>query len=493
VDAFLHPTLSPAVQSFLRCGYGVLLLLTLTQIAPQARRYLVSERWGGYARSDRRVDLVQNPYLLPAIMTVWAVAAVCLIIGRWTVAASLVNLLLCRYFFIAMRWKGVLRGMGAPGFMTYWTAACVFFLEYGATYDPSGSVRAAAIFTFRLDFAVIMLCAGTYKSLAGYARNDGMELGMINPWWGYWGRRYGRLRPSHWIFRALNHLAYLTEIGAGLLMLVPATQLVGALLIFGSFAFIALHIRLGFLCEMVMLCCFLFVPAGGLADRLMTTLAPAVPLAPAAAAPAWLAAALTVALYAYAALLPLAKVGQYYNFLARRSLPGPFQVALDRYTNLFGIIIWRVFSVDHTNFWARIFFQDRATGARDEAARFGSLELRQHFRYAHVGEFICLVSLFTTLKYYPSNSALFVERVLRYSRTLGCPPGSDVVFEYMSVRKDRGRFEFVPVAEYTVDLAAGTVVERVLDPAVSVRAASPVSPVHAGVRPGSYAPAGPAR
>jgi hypothetical protein len=427
-------------------------------------------------------------------MIVWAGAAVCLIVGRWTVAASLVNLLLCRYFFIAMRWKGVLRGMGAPGFMTYWMAACVFFLEYGASYDPSASVRTAAIFTFRLDFAVIMLCAGTYKFLAGYAHNDGMELGMINPWWGYWGRLYGRLRPSHWVFRALNHLAYLTEIVAGLLMLVPATQLVGALLIFGSFAFIALHIRLGFLAEMVMLCCFLFVPAGGLVDRLVASLAPAVPLAAAgAAAPGWLNAALTAALYAYAVLLPLAKVGQYYNFLARRSLPDPLQVVLDCYTNFFGIIIWRVFSVDHTNFWARIFFQDRATGARDEAARFGSLELRRRFRYAHVGEFICLVSLFTTLKYYPSNSALFAERMLRYCRTLGCPPGSDVLFEYMSVRKDWSQFEFVPVAEYTVDLRVGTVVERVLDPSVSVRAASPVSPVHAGVKPGSYAPAGPAR
>jgi hypothetical protein len=493
VDAFFHPTLSPSTQSFFRCAYGVLLLLTLAQIAPQARRYFVSERWGGYARSDRRVDLVQNPYVLPVILAVWVAAAVCLIVGRWAVAASLVNLVLCRYFFIAMRWKGVLRGMGAPGFMTYWMAACVFFLEYGATYDPSGGVRTAALFTFRLDFAVIMLCAGTYKCLAGYAHNDGMELGMINPWWGYWGRRYASLPPGHWIFRALNHLAYLTEIGAGLLMLVPASQLVGALLIFGSFAFIALHIRLGFLAEMVMLCCFLFVPSGGLVDRLVAGIPPAAPLGAATAAPSWLNAGLTAALYAYALLLPLAKVGQYYNFLARRALPGPLQAALDRYTNFFGIIIWRVFSVDHTNFWARIFFQDRATGAREEAARFGSLEPRLRFRYTHVGEFICLVSLFTTLKYYPSNSALFAERMLRYCRTLGRPAGSDVVFEYLSVRKDRGRFEFVPVAEYTVDLRDGTVVERLLDPSVSVRAASPASPVHAGVKPGSYAPAGPAR
>ena len=489
MDAFLHQMLSPAAQSLFRCGYGILLLLTLAQAVPQARRFFVSERWGGYGRSEWRVDLVQNLYLLPVIMAVWIACAVLLIAGRFTVAAALVNLALCRYFFIAMRWKGVLRGMGAPGFMTYWMAACVFFLEYGSIHDPTGSVRSAAILAFRLDFAVIMLCAGTYKSLAGYPRNDGMELGMINPWWGYWGRRYGRLRPTHWIFRTLNHLAYLTEIVAGLLMLVPATQLLGALLIFGSFAFIALHIRLGFLCEMVMLCCVLFIPEGGAAGRLAAAWLPSAPVAAAAAAPGWLNAALSAGLYAYAALLPLAKVGQYYNLLARRAFPRSIQAAVDRYTNFFGITIWRVFSVDHTNFFARIWFQDRRSGVRTEAARFGALESRRRFRFAHVGEFIGLVSLFTTLKYYPSDSALFVERMLRYCRTLGCPRGSDVVFEYMSVRKDRGRFEFVPIAEYTVDLEAGTVAERVIDPSVSARAASPVSPVHAGAKPGSYAPA----
>ncbi|HWM79187.1 MAG TPA: hypothetical protein VNS56_16530, partial [Methylomirabilota bacterium] len=150
MDAFLHQTLSPAAQSLFRCGYGVLLLLTLVQAVPQARRFFVSERWGGYARSERRVDLVQNRYLLPVIMGVWVSCAALLIVGHWTVMASLVNLVLCRYFFIAMRWKGVLRGMGAPGFMTYWMAACVFFLEYGAAHDPTGAARSAAIFTFRL-------------------------------------------------------------------------------------------------------------------------------------------------------------------------------------------------------------------------------------------------------------------------------------------------------------------------------------------------------
>ena len=165
---FFHPALSPATQSLIRCAYGVLLLVTLVQALPQARRFFVSERWRGYAKSSPGVDLIQNPYALPLIMSVWLISAAFLFLGRATVPAALVNLLLCRYFFIGMRWKGILRGMGAPGFMTYWLAACVFFLEYGAAYDPTGTVGTAANFVFRLDFAVIMVCPGTYKSLAGY-------------------------------------------------------------------------------------------------------------------------------------------------------------------------------------------------------------------------------------------------------------------------------------------------------------------------------------
>ena len=89
MDAFLHQTLSPAAQSLFRCGYGVLLLLTLAQALPQARRFFVSERWGGYARSERRVDLVQNRYLLPVVMGLWVACAALLIVGRWTVMAAI--------------------------------------------------------------------------------------------------------------------------------------------------------------------------------------------------------------------------------------------------------------------------------------------------------------------------------------------------------------------------------------------------------------------
>jgi hypothetical protein len=110
-------------------------------------------------------------------------------------------------------------------------------------------------------------------------------------------------------------------------------------------------------------------------------------------------------------------------------------------------------------------------------------------RYSSVAEAITVTSLFTTLKYYPSNNALFVERLIRYAKTVPHQAGQVLVFEYVSVLKSGREWELAPTAEYVVDTAAGTVDEHVLDDRVSVRAAHEHSPVHEATRPGSYAPA----
>ena len=488
MSALTQPAFSIGSQAFLRVACGALLLLTLLQSLLQARRFFLSERFGGYAKSDRAVDLIQNRPLLLPILAAWLGSGGLLVVGRYTVLAALVNLMLCRYYFVHMRWKGVLRGMGAPGFMTYWLAACVFFLEYGLRCDPTGAVRGAALTVFRLDFAVIMLCSGTYKALAGYRQNDGMELGMVNPWWGYWWRHYARLAPGHWLFRALNHLAWSTEVTAGLLMLIPGTQWLGAAIIAASFLFVATQIRLGWLGETVIACTVPFVPAGTPVDRWLSALV-AVDAQPSLVAPGWLSAAIAALLWGYAVLLPLAKGGQYYNLLGKKRLPGWAQPLLDRYTNAFGIIIWRVFTADLTNFFARIYVEDPGAGTRTLYSRYGTLDWNSRFRFLHVGESICLASLFTTLKYYPGDSSLFEERLVRYSLTIPHSGGRRVVFEYLCILKDAGGFRFLPVVEFRVDPGAGIVQETVLEPTRSWHTRSRFSPLHAGGRPGSYAPA----
>ena len=116
--------------------------------------------------------------------------------------AAFINVLFCRYFFIQMRWRGVLRGMGAPGFIAYWLGVAVLLLEYTRRFAPE--FQGLALLVLQVDFALIMLSAGMYKFSAGYRQNDGMELGMVNPEWGYWPDFWGRMRPDSRWFRLFN-------------------------------------------------------------------------------------------------------------------------------------------------------------------------------------------------------------------------------------------------------------------------------------------------
>lgn len=380
--------------------------------------------------------------------------------------------------------------MGAPGFMTYWLGSCVFFLEYGLRMDPGGTLRPLALSLFRIDFAAIMLSAGFYKLVSGYPKNEGMEYGMVNPWWGYWWCSYQKVRPDHVMFRTLNHLAYGTEIIAAILMFIPSTSSLGAWLIIISFLFIATQIRLGFLCEMVVVSALIYMEPGSLADRILDTWVPAA-TAEVRGGPEifpYVNSGLAPFLWGYILMIPLAHTGLWYNFLARRPLRGFLQKILEGYTNFFGIIIWRVFTIDVVNFFANIYVVAKQSGQRSLYSSFGALDWNSRFRYRHVGEFVCLASVFTTLKYYPSNRSLFEERLIRYASTVPCPSDSVVVFEYRSIRKRQHGFEFVPVVEYVVDIHRRTIEERVLDQSFSVRV--DVSPVHEAHYPGTYVPLG---
>ena len=111
-------------------------------------------------------------------------------------------------------------------------------------------------------------------------------------------------------------------------------------------------------------------------------------------------------------------------------------------------------------------------------------------RFSQVAECVALTSVFTTLKYYPSNHTLFERRLLRYARTIPRASTSSLVFEWVSVAPRQDHFAHVPVAEFVVAADGLTFTETALSDEASVRGVPEFSPVHEGARPGSYAPLG---
>ncbi len=489
MDALLSPTLSLPSQALLRTAYGALLLATLIMLLPHARRVFLTERYGGYAQASRLTDPIGNPIVLPLVLALWFAAAVLLIIGRHTVLAAFINLVFCWYFFIFTRWRGLLRGMGAPGFLAYWLGACVFFLEYGLYLEPTGTLRSLALLLFQFELAIILLSAGFYKLLSGYSANIGMQLGMVNPMWGHWWTIYKDMPPSHWIFRLLNHLAYVSELLFPTLVILPATRWVGGLILLVTFFFITTQIRLWLLAEMVMVSSIIYYPPGSPPDALITSAFPYTStFTTNLTAPLSLNLGLAFGLILYLALLPAAFCGLWFNALLKRSLPPPFQALLDSFSHVFGLSLWRVFTADLTSFFVNIWIRQPGTTHEMLWARWGAWQWSQWLRYQLVSEAICVTSLFTTLKYYPSNKNIFRDRLLRYARTIPLPSHSHLRFEYVSVRPLASRFEFIPAAEYIVDATLGTVEERILDPTAPVYQPHAASRVFEADRPGSYAP-----
>lgn len=484
-DEFLNPQISIHTHHFIRIAGGLLMFGTLLWTLPHRWRFFISERWNGYGESSPEVDLIQNPFVYPFVMALWMGSTLCLVAGWYSVAAAFVNLVFCRYFFVRMRWGGILRGMGAPGAMSWWLAVGMFLLEYTNRYAPE--LKSLALLVMQVDFALIMFSAGFYKFTAGYPQNEGFQLGLVNPQWSYWTSLYKNIPPGHWFFRIMNQMAWLTEIVASMLMIVPQTRFIGGAVIAVTFLYIMTQIRLGLLCEMVALCCVFYFYPGSLGDRALSMLMPTAAESglPSFEVPPVANSVLSIALWAYLILLPFAHAGLFYNFYGRRSFPALIQRTLEAYTKFFGITIWRVFSVDIINFFILIHHQPRDGGDRSLISRYGH---RGGLRYAHVAESITITCLFTTLKYYPSNSDLFQQRLLRYAKTIPHPDGSVLIFEYVSITKAESAFEHTTVAEYEVDIRSEIVNERIISEDISVHAADKTSPVFEGGKPGSYAP-----
>ena len=480
------PTLSDPTLNFVRSVYGLLLLLTLLHALPSARRFFVTEFWRGYTDSSRRESVLQYPVSMVLIQAAWLTSAFGLLTGYWSVFAALTNALICRYFFITMRWAGVQRGMGAPGFICHWLGNAVFWLELCRHAFPT--TLPLVLLALHIDFAFIIFSAGFYKLRSGYVVNEGMEYGLVNPEWGYWWSKLKDLSPKHLAFRISNHLGWSMEILAAILMVIPSTRFYGGCLLILSFAYVGILVRLSWLVEMVMLIGVLYFVQGNQGDFLVSALASWLPgsvnieLTP----PEWTRHLVEAGFGTYIAVMPLAYGGMFLNLYGKRRLSEPFQRVLESYTNVFGMILWRVFSVDLINFFVQVSIED-ASGTRRKVSRWGRIF---DMRYNHVCEAISVTCLFTLLKYFPDDRTLFHFRIRRYAETLSAREGESVVFEVVIIQKEVDRFRFVPVLEVSIRANGGEIQERELYPDYDFSKRHTSSRMRPGARLGSYAPPG---
>lgn len=450
----------------------------------------------GFAKTENEKYVPERSWYLVTLGFSWMISCVLLSFGGvWSRLLGTATLYaIFRHYYIQRRWNSVRRGFGAPGFMSHWTMLYLLLIQIGLILDPSQFLGQRFLLMSRIDFAVIMICAGTYKYLIGYLHSDGMEYGRVNPFWGYRWSYYKKQSPSGLYVKFTNICASGFEILAGFLMLMPKFQLLGAAMITGSFLFVACYIRLGRLAILMATLPIIYCP-----NFLHSTSIEAMQQSSSAMhGPQWLIGLLSAAITVFIVVLPMVKINQYLNLFANKTLPEPLQTWLTRYSNWVPIIIWRVFTPDVTNFFVRIYHTDEQGQEHTvlNEARYALSDLSNpglKLRFLHVTESIALTSVFTTLKYFPSNRQLFNDKLLTYAQSISHDIDSKPKvfrFEYVAISKGPSEFVFTAVGNFWVDLSTSEVWEKKIVEEFDYSAPSKFSPVRESVAPGSYVKAG---
>lgn len=432
-----------------------------------------TEDFGGY-RDSYRTRCLNASVFQTSVIWLWIIVHLALLISASSVALLLTAVLLNHRFFVLDRWKSLLRGMGAPGYMLFWMSVAVMLNTISS--EMSMQARSSVLGVLIVDFAAIMIMAGVYKLRAGYRTGFGIEYGMVNPQWSYFAGQFSKLKSNSVFFRILNELSWSLEVAGGLLLLWPSTRLIGGAIIVLSFLFLFPLIRLGVLCLTVAGCtisiCFNsvevwypfwgpFVSASSNQDRII---------------------ALVGAVYIVSMFIT--RLIQILNVFGHRRPPNFVQRFADSFATVFGTILWRVFTPDVTGFTIAIDSGKRGSGQSAHSLMLKAVSVWGKGRFSLVEEAIAVTSLFSLRRYLPDQIELFNRRLLRHAASL-CDVDRSVRYSYVEIQKRNNRFDFVCTASFIVDLESKTVLPQVLSGSNVDRPIGP-SPVRTGLKLGSY-------
>lgn len=198
-----------------------------------------------------------------------------LVVGN---AALVIPLVACSWIlFIRDRFRSLGRGLGAPGYFSFFQFLLVFWYTLFKSKTTSSSLEGYCLIiglsTMIAEFACIFISAGSFKlgDLKINNRPLSFALGLKSPMWSRIWRYNGLI---HRCSRVLNVTGPVAQLAGGLLIAIPTgtTQAIGCLIVGSMFLLIAPVGRLGWLCLSISSCAGGIYVASLAAEELMPDL-----------------------------------------------------------------------------------------------------------------------------------------------------------------------------------------------------------------------------
>jgi len=403
---------------------------------------------GGYlSKSNPRIPL----FNLRILSFLWVVLNILSIfVDNYIVRFSSLLIMsgLSSYFFIYLRYSGIGRGMGAPGYFTYFSNFIVLWLSLSQLSD-NWKIRSIMEQSLEMLLGAIFFISGIYKLNSGFTMKNsfGINIGLCNEMWAYKPDLFVNIPPKSWLFKIAQLISTWGEIIGGLLLITGFFAKVGSLILITMFIGIGFFIRLGLLVPQLVFCLLLpFIDVSTTNYGIDNTVQ---------FIPNTLACLLALLVVGeFMSYIFFLDQSQIYNFKGIRKL---HKVARF-YSRYFGTILWRVFTPDITSLHINVFTTDDE-GKRTLLSKWKDWRC---LRFRFVGEAVTLTSIFTTLRYYPSNQDLFEKRLLSYVNSLKCSGSKFVEFEISRVKLGKSHSELELVSRFKVDLNSKLIMETPL-------------------------------
>ncbi len=430
-------------------AYGCLGILTLAPFLFHLSFYFRSAEHNGFIYDGTLPKYMTSPIGSKIVTLSWIFSLISLIFGFYPIICAGYSFLLCHIYFIRLRWTSLHRGFGATGFLMNWLGMAVWLMEVVSLSGISYSTQQLSMCFLRVDFALIILSSGVCKLLSGYFQGEGIEYALVNPMWSSLSNVYMRLNPKNKLLTFLNHNTWFWEVIAGALMLHPKTMAVGSVIIVLSFLFVATHFRLNFLPGFIFVCCCFYFSnsisfpnnAHSLNLTNLTNVTFDLP---------FMFDRLTYIfiLFCFIAML-LTHVCIWINFLNKNTFESRIVKIFNVYANYVGIVIWRVFTADISNFIVQVYVITEG-GDKKLISNYGRTPNILGGRYSNTIESVTLACIFNTLKYQPSDIEVFYMKMRMYANSIPYSIGAKIIFEVEKIRKIQ-KFHMVKEAEFIFD------------------------------------------